>query len=420
MTTQLNNAAKTALATTVSMQHAYILVRFFVETATDNNSAPKSIFLHGPVGVGKSALVKQLALEQKRNLIDLRMTQMDVSDLRGIPYLDNETKTMKWAPPVSLPTNELDTSILFLDELNCASPAVQASAYQLILDRKVGEYKLPKGVTIIAAGNRDSDKGVTFRMAAPLLNRFVHIEVDYCLDTWLQWAERNEIHASIIKYLKEYPKDFASTENGNIIQKDVKAFATPRSWHYVSDCLKSLYPTINGKVEQSNADIAASLKEASAIDKHRAVNIAHRDDIFHKSIIASCIGPDIANRFVKWLTLHYSIDYDAIFKGDTAKAELAVIQIRTVYAAEITSFLSLLMENIGTKIKLRERLYTTPIALNIWYKEIENAFTFLMKVTYEDHRELLMRFVINLEKTYTLNYERLPTLETFRKRRMKP
>jgi MoxR-like ATPase len=126
----------------------------------------------GPPGIGKSELIAEIGEETGRPVIDMRLLLLEPTDIKGIPYFDPETKTMKWAQPSDLPTETyLSNAILFLDEINAAPPSVQAAAYQLILNRRVGEYHLPKGVSIICAGNRDSDKGVTYRMPSPLANR---------------------------------------------------------------------------------------------------------------------------------------------------------------------------------------------------------------------------------------------------------
>ena len=118
-------------------------------------------FLWGPPGIGKSDLVQQIGDDTGRNVVDVRLALWEPTDIKGIPYFDSNNGTMTWAPPAELPTDPDSKDILFLDELNSAPPAVQAAAYQLILNRKVGTYKLPDGVDIVAAGNRDGDRGVT-------------------------------------------------------------------------------------------------------------------------------------------------------------------------------------------------------------------------------------------------------------------
>jgi hypothetical protein len=164
---------------------------------------------------------------------------MDPTDLKGMPYFDANTGRMRWAPPCELPSAELAAQypvvVLFLDELNSAAPAVQASAYQLTLNRRIGEYCLPDNVVIIAAGNRDGDRGVTYRMPTPLANRFFHIEVAADFDTWHKWALHNKIHPDVVGFLndaKSHLFEFSA-------QSACRAFATPRTWTYVSDVLNS-------------------------------------------------------------------------------------------------------------------------------------------------------------------------------------
>ena len=138
---------------------------------------------------------------------------------------------MVWAPPIELPTDPKSNAILFLDELNSAPPAVQAAAYQLILNRRVGTYVLPEGVDIVAAGNRDGDKGVTYRMPAPLANRFVHLELKVDFDDWQDWATLNGIHPEVVGYVGYAKQDLYDYDP----KSPSKSFATPRSWSFVSD-----------------------------------------------------------------------------------------------------------------------------------------------------------------------------------------
>jgi len=188
------------------------------------------IFLWGPPGIGKSDLMKQIGAEQKRNVIDVRLALWEPTDIKGIPYFDSNADTMKWAPPGELPAELNDTSILFLDELNSAAPAVQAAAYQLILDRRVGTYKLPDGVSIVAAGNRESDKGVTYRMPKPLSNRFSHLEMQAEFAPWMEWAVANRINPAVIGFLTTFKDELFDRNLGGAS----RAFCTPRTWTYVS------------------------------------------------------------------------------------------------------------------------------------------------------------------------------------------
>ena len=191
----------------------------------------RPVFLWGPPGIGKSDIVQQIGSDTEREVIDVRLALWEPTDIKGIPYFDSNAGTMTWAPPAELPTDPKSTAILFLDELNSAPPAVQAAAYQLILNRKVGTYVLPKGVDIVAAGNRDGDKGVTYRMPAPLANRFVHLEMKVDFDDWQDLATLNGIHPEVVGYVGYAKQDLYDYDP----KSPSKSFATPRSWSFVSD-----------------------------------------------------------------------------------------------------------------------------------------------------------------------------------------
>lgn len=193
----------------------------------------RPVFMWGPPGIGKSDIVKQIGLEQDREVIDVRLSLWEPTDIKGIPYFNPEEHTMTWAPPAELPTDPESTAILFLDELNSAAPATQAAAFQLVLNRRVGTYVLPKGVSIVAAGNREADKGVTYRMPSPLANRFVHVELRHDFEDWLNWATANKVHEQVVGYLGFAKQDLYDFDP----KSSSRAFATPRSWSFVSELL---------------------------------------------------------------------------------------------------------------------------------------------------------------------------------------
>jgi hypothetical protein len=197
----------------------------------------RPIFLWGPPGIGKSEVVADITEEMGGLMIDLRMAQMEPTDIRGIPFFNKDLNKMDWAEPIDLPDAELASQypiiVLFLDEMNSAPPAVQAAGYQLILNRRVGKYRLPDNVVIVAAGNRDSDKGVTYRMPMPLANRFIHLEMRADFNAWQNWAVNKGIHKDVVGYLS-----FAKNDMYDFNAKSSsRAFATPRSWVFVSQLL---------------------------------------------------------------------------------------------------------------------------------------------------------------------------------------
>jgi hypothetical protein len=191
-------------------------------------------FLWGPPGIGKSDIVKQIGEDAGREVVDVRLALWEPTDIKGIPYYNADQGKMVWAPPSELPTDPESTAIIFLDELNSAPPAVQAAAYQLILNRRVGTYELPKGVDVVAAGNREGDRGVTYRMPAPLANRFIHLEMKIDFDDFQEWAVMNNVHPEVVGYVGFAKQDLYDFDP----KSPSKAFATPRSWVFVSDLLK--------------------------------------------------------------------------------------------------------------------------------------------------------------------------------------
>ena len=153
------------------MRPAHLLTVIEKEYSSADSGHHTPVMLWGPPGVGKSQMVAQVAERHNVPLIDIRLSQMEPSDLRGIPFRAEEH--VEWAVPAMLPDAKRhgESGILFLDEITSAPPSVSAAAYQLILDRKLGEYEVPDGWAIIAAGNRQGDRGVTYSMPAPLANR---------------------------------------------------------------------------------------------------------------------------------------------------------------------------------------------------------------------------------------------------------
>ena len=197
----------------------------------------RPLFLWGPPGIGKSELVENITTELGGLMIDLRLGQMEPTDIRGIPFYNKDIGKMDWAPPVELPDEETAKEypivVLFLDELNSAAPSVQSAAYQLILNRRIGKYRLPKNVVMVAAGNRESDKGVTYRMPTPLANRFLHQEMKVDFASWQEWAVTHKVHKDVVGYLSFAKQDLYDFD----AKSSSRAFATPRTWSFVSELL---------------------------------------------------------------------------------------------------------------------------------------------------------------------------------------
>ena len=256
-----------------------ILEREFLSTSTGHHTP---VMLWGPPGVGKSQIIAQVAARHNAPMVDIRLSQMEPSDLRGIPFRVGEH--VEWAIPALLPSVERhgNSGILFLDEITSAPPSVSASAYQLILDRRLGEYKVPDGWAIIAAGNRQGDRGVTYTMPAPLANRFSHFELEVYLDDWVAWAYKNGIDEKIIAFLRFRPEllfDFDPAHNP-------VAFPTPRSWEFA----------------------------------HRAIQKFADNPELLLGTLQACVGPAAGielNAFIS--NLDQMPDLDVILKGETVE-----------------------------------------------------------------------------------------------------
>jgi len=179
-----------------------------------------STMIWGSPGIGKSSIVGQLTQEHQIGFVDVRLSQLAPTDLRGLPVAKDGTST--WYPPEFLPQD--GEGILFLDEINMAPPAMQGVAQQLILDRRVGSYTVPEGWFVWAAGNRKEDRAAVFEMPAPLANRFLHLQVEPDFDSFKAYALETGVHEQVIAFLS-----FRST----LLHKfdpQQPAWCSPRSW----------------------------------------------------------------------------------------------------------------------------------------------------------------------------------------------
>ena len=216
------------------MRPAHITAVIEQEFSSTQQGFHTPVMLWGPPGVGKSQIVAQVVENHAAAIVDIRLSQMEPSDLRGIPFKQGDK--VEWAIPAMLPDVDVhgEAGILFIDEITSAPPSVSAAAYQLILDRRLGEYRVPDHWAIVAAGNRQGDRGVTYSMPAPLANRFSHYEVEVNLDDWARWAYHHEIDERIIGFLRFRPDllfDFNPEHNP-------VAFPSPRSWEFAHRALQ--------------------------------------------------------------------------------------------------------------------------------------------------------------------------------------
>lgn len=311
----------------------------------------RPVFIWGPPGIGKSDIVHQIGDALDAHVIDVRLSLWEPTDIKGIPYYSAEDNKMSWAPPVELPDAAMASQhkaiILFLDEMNSAAPAVQAAAYQLILNRRVGAYELPDNVYIVAAGNRETDKGVTYRMPAPLANRFVHLELAVSFDDWFEWAVDNKIHKDVVGFLQFAKRDLYDFDP----KSPNRSFATPRSWSFVSELLED-----NLDDETTTDLVSGCVGEGLAIKfvAHRkvAASMPNPTDILEGKI-KEIKSKEISAMYSLTVSLCYELK-EACDKGDKK------------FDSKVDKFLRFMMDNFETElvvmgVKLALTQYQLPI-----------------------------------------------------------
>lgn len=220
-----------------TLANAYISI---INKGLPINTMP-SVMLWGQPGVGKSQGIRQIAeliekkTKKKVNITDVRLLLFNPVDLRGIPTSNKDKTLAVWLRPkiFDMDNSEEVINILFLDEISSAPASVQAAAYQITLDRTVGEHKLPDNCIVIAAGNRVTDKSVSYKMPKALANRLLHIDIESNLESWRKWAISKGINEKVIGFLS-----FSRSKlNEFNTKEDDLAFATPRSWELVSNII---------------------------------------------------------------------------------------------------------------------------------------------------------------------------------------
>jgi hypothetical protein len=300
----------------------------------------RPVFMWGPPGIGKSELVQELTDELGGHMIDLRLGQMEPTDIRGIPFFNKDNGKMDWAPPIDLPDDELASQfpvvVLFLDEMNTAAPAVQAAGYQLILNRRVGKYVLPDNVVIVAAGNRESDKGVSYRMPSPLANRFVHLEVRPDFESWQTWAVGKKVHKDVVGYLS-YAKQFLFDFDP---KSSSRAFATPRTWSFVSDFL---YDEDATDAELMDL-IAGTVGEGVAVQF-----MAHRKVAGQMPNPVDILAGKVKELKVKEVSAMYSLTISMCYELQDSYKKLGKDKMAD-WHAQADNFLSFMMANFTTEL----------------------------------------------------------------------
>lgn len=210
-----------------------------------NVATKRPVFIWGSPGIGKSSVIEQFADSVGMRCVTLLGSQLAPEDLIGIPQItenDFGQKVSRFIPPSMIVHKE--PFVLFLDELNLASPEVRKAFYSLILDQRVGEYHLPKGSIIVGAGNRASDSALVSQLPSALISRMIHITMKIDHKIWLNWATKNDIHPSIIEYISQRPAHLGT----EIAPSDEQVFSTPRTWECLSDTLKAYSSDISDEI----------------------------------------------------------------------------------------------------------------------------------------------------------------------------
>lgn len=311
--------------------------------------AQEPIMIHGKPGIGKSDMIREIGKELGREVIDIRLALLESVDIKGYPFLkdiikeDSETgkkveeKALAFAMNEEFPRDPSSTAILFFDEINAAMQTTQLAMYQLILDRSIGPYVLPKGVSMVAAGNREADKGGIFTMPKPLENRFVHVEMQPTFNDWVNWAIVSEMHPEIIGYLAKNEAKLNAFDPAS----SSRAFPTPRSW----------------------AKAGKLLKMNETIGEEALYNL-----------MAGCIGVPVAMEFQQFRKIAHEIpSADEILSGKAPKLKKASIDVAYMLITNVLYKIRELHQQEVNSGKTKEQHITDELA-----EKVNNFLHYLM------------------------------------------
>lgn len=275
-----------------------------------------SIMMWGAPGIGKSSIVNKVAKSNDMEVIDVRLSQLAPTDLRGLPYVKDDVA--RFAPPSFLPKG--GKGILFLDEINLAPPAIQNVAMQLVLDRRVGDYVVPDEWFIIAAGNRVEDRAAVSQMPAPLTNRFIHLTVTADLGSWKEYALSQGIKEEIISFLNFKPNLLHDFHKNSI------AWPSPRSWDFASDLMKLGLPVDGAVGDGAASELNAFIRVYSKLpdvekimNGDKNVKIPKEPSTIYALVGALVNRSQTADNFfnsMRWLMDAATEDYVGLFITD--------------------------------------------------------------------------------------------------------
>ena len=251
-----------------------------------------SVLVLGAPGIGKSTLAAELARVMKKTLIDIRLAQKDPAELGGVYFPNRETQTLELFPPSWVKRACSEPCLVFLDEFNAAVTKLhQAAAYQIVLEKRIGEFQFHPETVVLAAGNREDDNAIVTPLSSALCNRFAHYEMRVDVESWLKWAAANGIHENIMAFIRTYGEEvlFAAS--------DEHSFPTPRSWAMAS--------SVMSRVDEND------LKRA----------------------VAACVGLSMADRFCRYLEIYHKVDAAKIIAGKEKLDFLKKSEPSFIYAA---------------------------------------------------------------------------------------
>lgn len=340
------------------------VIKLFVDMYKGDFASQPTKMLWGQPGVGKSQAIHQLAEkleEATKKKVEVHLVSlllMNPIDLRGIPSKAvNEAgkEVTRWLQPEIF---QMDPSpdkihILFLDEISAAVPSVQAAAYQIALEKRIGEFYLPDNCFVICAGNRVTDKAVAYTMPKPLANRMTHFEVVSDIADWKTWAYQHDIDPLIIGYLDSQPNDLNEFNSDN----DDVAFATPRSWEMVNVYCKA-------------ANLRELLDEKASLMKKKAFNSEHPTSVKLSSLfkmIAGSVGMGISMKFKTYLDVYRLLpSFDDIAEGRVKEVDKGLTNrpdvihaLSAMIAAKVTKYsydVKGHMKNKNTRIETEKLL----------------------------------------------------------------
>ncbi len=233
-----------------------------------------SVLLLGSPGIGKSTLAVELAKLMNKTLIDIRLAQKDPAELGGVYFPNRETHTLELFPPAWVKRACDQPCLVFLDEFNAAITKLhQAAAYQIVLEKRIGEFQFHPDTVVLAAGNREDDNSIVTPLSSALCNRFAHFEMRPDVATWLKWAAAHDIHENIMAFIQTGGEEVLFSAS------DTHSFPTPRSWEMASKVMRRV------------------------------------DDQDLKRAVTACIGLAMADRFCKYLEIYRKVNAAKIIAG---------------------------------------------------------------------------------------------------------